>query len=262
MSVRIFRLPLFPLHHVLFPYAPLSLHIFEERYKAMIRSCLEKDQPFGVMLIREGSEVGKPATPYAIGCTARIVSVKELGEGRLEIFTVGEERFRLIEQREEEVRVPFQEGGGEIGGAVYQSYLAGYVERLEEEALERDALQAASDETLGLFIRYLRCLAAYSDTPLPPVELPNDPVALTFYIAAIMKAPLEVKQKLLSVTNTHARLEMEESLLRRQIAQLEGYAGAEEWTPEEETSIVPETPQLATRMRKEDWRRYFREGRN
>ncbi len=136
------------------------------------------------------------------------------------------------------------------------------MERLQDEPADRDALQAAANEVLGLFIHYLRCLAAYAETPLPPVELPNDPVALTYHVGAIMKLPLEVKQKLLSVTNTQTRLDMEERLLRYQIAQLEGYAGSEEWKTEPDRPIVPDTPQLVTRMRREDWRRYFKEGRN
>ncbi|MCX6378350.1 MAG: hypothetical protein NT023_02575, partial [Armatimonadetes bacterium] len=72
----------------------------------------------------------------------------------------------------------------------------------------------------------------------------------------------EVKQRLLSLTNTQSRLEMEDQLLRYQIAQLEGYAGSEEWKVEPDHPIVPDTPELVTRMRKEDWRRYFKEGRN
>lgn len=262
MSIRIFRLPLFPLNHVLFPQIPLPLHIFEERYKVMVRECIEKEEPFGIVLIQEGSEVGKPAKPYSIGCTARIVSVKELEGGRLELLTVGEERFRLLEQRETEVRITQRGESASKFGEAYQSYLVGYVERLEEEPYDKESLQSSANEVLGLFIHYLRCLATYADTPLPPIELPNDPVALTYYIGAIMKLPLEVKQRLLSLTNTQSRLEMEDQLLRYQIAQLEGYAGSEEWKMEPDHPIVPDTPELVTRMRKEDWRRYFKEGRN
>ncbi len=262
MSVRIFRLPLFPLHHVLFPQVPLSLNIFEERYKVMIRECIEQGQPFGVVLIRRGSEVGGVATPYSIGCTARIVEVETLQDGCMELLTLGEERFRLLEQREVEVRLP-QGGTAEFSiPSAYQSYLVGFVERLEEEPCDRESLQSAANEVLGLFIHYLRCLATYTDMPLPPIDLPNDPELLTYFIGALMKLPLEIKQNLLSATRTQERLEMEEKLLRYQIAQLEGYAGSEEWKPDPETPIIPDTPQLITRMRKEDWKRYFRDGRN
>ena len=92
------ELPLFPLNNVvLFPGMPLPLHIFEERYKAMIGSCIEQDEPFGVLLIREGNEVGDPAEPHSVGTTARVSQVQRLQEGRLNILTRGENRFELLE---------------------------------------------------------------------------------------------------------------------------------------------------------------------
>ena len=67
MSEKLEELPLFPLQTVLFPYAEQYLHIFEERYQEMVQLCLKEDRPFGVVLIRSGSEVG-PAEPYLVGC--------------------------------------------------------------------------------------------------------------------------------------------------------------------------------------------------
>ncbi|MGA0033351.1 MAG: LON peptidase substrate-binding domain-containing protein, partial [Burkholderiales bacterium] len=66
------ELPLFPLGTVLFPGGLLPLKIFEQRYVEMIKACLRDSTPFGVCLIREGHEVGVPATPHAVGCLARI----------------------------------------------------------------------------------------------------------------------------------------------------------------------------------------------
>ncbi|MEX0613350.1 MAG: LON peptidase substrate-binding domain-containing protein, partial [Pirellulales bacterium] len=60
-------LRLFPLQSVLFPGMRMPLHIFEDRYKTMIRDCIEDDAPFGVLLIRVGAEVGGAAVPYGIG---------------------------------------------------------------------------------------------------------------------------------------------------------------------------------------------------
>ena len=91
------ELPLFPLNMVLFPGMPLPLHIFEERYKAMIGDCLEREEPFGIVLIKEGQEVGDPADPFRIGTTARIVQSERLQEGRMNILTTGESRFELVE---------------------------------------------------------------------------------------------------------------------------------------------------------------------
>ena len=75
-------LPLFPLNLVLFPGMPLPLHILEERYRAMIGECRDTEQPFGVVLIKEGLEVGGPADPFMTGTSARIVRVEDMDDGR------------------------------------------------------------------------------------------------------------------------------------------------------------------------------------
>src|SRR6266536_3334054 len=90
-------LPLFPLEQVvLFPGMSLPLRIFEERYKVMIGACQVTDQLFGVLLIRRGREVGTPAQPERVGCTARMVRVDRLPDGRMTILTIGEVRLRLL----------------------------------------------------------------------------------------------------------------------------------------------------------------------
>src|SRR6185503_19425073 len=91
------ELRLFPLNTVLFPGMRMPLHIFEERYRLMIRECIEQDAPFGVLLIREGEETGGSAVPHGVGTTARITQVEYLDDGRMNIFTIGQERFRLSE---------------------------------------------------------------------------------------------------------------------------------------------------------------------
>src|SRR5687768_13022946 len=89
------RIPIFPLNVVLFPGMLLPLHIFEPRYRQMIRECLESDRTFGVCLIRSGQEVGGPAAPYTTGTTCEIVSVAHLDEGRMNLVTVGGQRFEI-----------------------------------------------------------------------------------------------------------------------------------------------------------------------
>lgn len=255
MSVQIFRIPLFPLHHVLFPLIPLPLHIFEERYKVMIQECIVKGEPFGVVLIQEGFETGKPARPYSIGCTARVVAAKHLPEGRMEIVTYGEERFRLLEYRE--VELPMRPVSGSEP-TVYTNpdpYLVGFAEKIEDVVEETESLNVLGAEARELFVRYLQALAQYSDQPLPNTDLPEDPLTLSFYIGAIMRLPLEVKQQLLSVTSTQERLEMEAQLLRQGIAFLDDYATEEKPEPTTETKVQ-------VRMKKEDWEKYFHKGRN
>jgi len=83
-------LPLFPLNIVLFPEMVLPLHIFEERYKDMIRECLRETEPFGVVYAHK-EEVER------VGCTALITKVaKEYDDGRMDIVTIGESRFEVV----------------------------------------------------------------------------------------------------------------------------------------------------------------------
>jgi Lon protease-like protein len=90
------ELPLFPLNAVPSPSATLPLHVFEQRHKSLMSHRLEQRQPFGVVLIRSGSEVGEPAQPLDIGTTARIARVQELAEGRMNVLSVGDQRFRIL----------------------------------------------------------------------------------------------------------------------------------------------------------------------
>ena len=80
------RLPLFPLHTVLFPHLPLPLHIFEERYRSMTADVTADGSPFGgrfvVSMITEGSEVGEDATTHDIGTICEIRSAERFADGR------------------------------------------------------------------------------------------------------------------------------------------------------------------------------------
>jgi hypothetical protein len=98
---RIENLPLFPLHTVLFPGGRLALKLFEQRYLEMAKECLRTDAPFGVCLILQGREVGEPALPARVGCTARIAIWDMPQLGVLNVRALGEQRFRIIEHRTE-----------------------------------------------------------------------------------------------------------------------------------------------------------------
>ncbi len=98
-ELRIDDLPLFPLLAVLFPGGRLPLRIFESRYMDMAKACLKDGSPFGVCLILEGGEVGTPATPAAVGTTARISSWDMPQLGLLHVSARGEQRFRIRSRR-------------------------------------------------------------------------------------------------------------------------------------------------------------------
>ena len=95
------EIPLFPLNTVLFPGGPLPLRVFESRYLDMISRCMKQDCPFGVLLIREGQEVG-PATTHTVGTLAKVTDWYQGSDGLLGITAIGTERFTLLDAEREQ----------------------------------------------------------------------------------------------------------------------------------------------------------------
>jgi Lon protease-like protein len=90
------ELPLFPLNTVLCPGIALPLHVFEDRYRALVRHCLETTSPFGIVLIREGREVGAGAISFSgIGTIAEIRDAGRRDDGRFDLLVVGTRRFGI-----------------------------------------------------------------------------------------------------------------------------------------------------------------------
>ena len=180
-------LPLFPLNVVLFPGMSLPLHIFEERYKAMIGDCIDQEQPFGVVLIKEGREAGEPAHPFSIGTTARVNRVERLAEGRLNILSTGERRFETAEISQ---RVP---------------HLIGQVRYLEEQSEEIPSpVIAGISEEYSTFLQNLSALAGgWTDR----VDVPEDPVRLSYSVATNLDLPGHLRQELLELPTAGQRLE-------------------------------------------------------
>lgn len=90
---------MFPLNTVLFPGGLLPLRVFEQRYLEMAKDCLRASTPFGVCLIREGAEVGAPATHEDIGCLAHIKHWDMQQLGLLQLIAQGGQRFRVLARR-------------------------------------------------------------------------------------------------------------------------------------------------------------------
>jgi len=92
-------IPLFPLKTVLFPGGVLPLKVFETRYIDMVRDCMKRNAPFGVVLIKAGQEVGQAAEPEDVGCLAGITDWDMENLGVMMLRTEGGERFRILETR-------------------------------------------------------------------------------------------------------------------------------------------------------------------
>lgn len=187
-------IPIFPLQTVLFPGALLPLRIFEVRYMDMARDCLKRSSPFGVCLIKEGQEVGAPAVPEAIGCTATLgeCDVEELGI--LKVVARGGERFRIV--------------ASEVGK---QGLIMGEVERLEPEA---DAVEAPGLAECADFLRKL--IAGIGPQRFAEPYLFDNATWVGFRLAEILPLRNDVKQKLLEVTDATLRLAVIHRFLRQQ----------------------------------------------
>jgi uncharacterized protein len=197
MSQTLEELPLFPLNAVIFPYAALQLHIFEERYREMVRTCLEFDKPFGIVLIRSGSETGQ-ADPYMVGTVVRIIRVHNYDDGRMDIDVQGERRFRIRQLDES------------------RSYLVGHVEPVIEHEIEdspraNELLSEARQEFENLMRKFFERQEFNVQVVFPP-----DPVALSFTIANLLHMDNLEKQKLLETTDTLERVEELIPILRMQ----------------------------------------------
>ncbi|MCA1653221.1 MAG: LON peptidase substrate-binding domain-containing protein [Sphingomicrobium sp.] len=109
------RLPIFPLAGaILFPRAQLPLHIFEERYREMIRDALAGKAQIGMI---QPSEPGDHPSLYRVGCIGELVGVEELEDGRFNVVLQGSDRFRLIAEpdvgtpyRQADIELPFDDG--------------------------------------------------------------------------------------------------------------------------------------------------------
>ena len=197
------RLPLFPLGLVLFPGLVLPLHVFEDRYRVLIRELLalpEAERLFGVVAIRQGREVGADGVLalHEVGCTAQLRQADEHDDGRFDIVTTGTARFQLR------------------GLAHDRPYLVGEVDLIDDElgsADEADLLDRA------VRVAYLDYLAALVDAGADGMEMPELPPAslvLSYLVAATVVVDLDDRQALLAQEDGVSRLRSELQLLRRE----------------------------------------------
>ena len=197
------RLPLFPLGLVLLPGQLLPLHVFEERYRVLVRDLLElpeEHRHFGVVAIREGREVGADGVTalHEIGCAALLRRVEPYEDGRFDVVSTGAQRFRLT--------------GLDSGGA----YLVGEVEWLPEDmgpAAEAPLLDTA---VRTAFVDYLTALGQARGAQLEVPDLPDSSLVLSYLVAATMLLDLDDRQALLAEPDGASRLRRELTVLRRE----------------------------------------------
>jgi len=199
-------LPLFPLGTVLFPGLLLPLHIFEDRYRQLVRDLLDRPEPrrFGVIAIRQGRETGVDGIQalHEIGCIATLNQVNPLEDGRYDIVTIGTQRFRLASLDDA------------------KPYLRGRVDLLAEETGDEAGAAQAVRVVRDGFRAYLSALAERGVTQISAPELPGDPVTLSYLVAASMIIELGDRQALLAEPDALHRLTAERALLSRELTML------------------------------------------
>ena len=203
MSRSLEELPLFPLDTVLFPYASLQLHVFEERYREMVRDCMEFDRRFGIVLIREEGKSGSLANPYLVGTAVRIVQVHNYPDGRMDLHVQGERRFRIRQMDET--------------GTYPVGLVEPVIEADSEDSARAHALVTRAREDFQLLIQRLLSHPVIN----VQVEFPPDAMALSFTIANLLPMENLEKQRLLESTDTLERLSELLPILQHQIKEVD-----------------------------------------
>jgi Lon protease-like protein len=190
---------MFPLGTVLLPSAHLPLHIFEPRYRALVKDCLAGDGEFGVVLIERGHEVGGGDVRFGVGTVARILQTAELPDGRWLVDAVGTERFRVTEWLPED------------------PYPQAVVEPLDDEPFDAAPEAEAAERRAAVERRLRQVLALQVELGFPApsaVRSLDDDPATAAYEAALLSpiGPMD-SQKVLEAPGAVARLALLETML-------------------------------------------------
>lgn len=196
-------LPMFPLNTVVFPGVMVPLHVFEDRYRALVHHLLRvpdsADRLFGSVGIREGYEVGDHGAQslYRVGCRLQLTEATESPDGTFEIVAVGRDRIRL--------------DGLETSG----DFPAARVTELP--APEPATIDPAVTEVaLAAFTAYRAAVTPWRGDP-HPTALPKDPAYLSWTLAAVAPLAMPERQALLESDDVEERLLLVTDLLRREL---------------------------------------------
>jgi len=200
-------MPMFPLGSVLFPYASLPLHVFESRYRIMVRKVMRAHREFGVVLIERGQEVGGGDVRFDIGTVARIVQAQEFPDGRYALTTVGTRRIRVVRWLDDD---PFP-----------RAEIVDYDDETEPD--DRGALDRVV-ESLRVITELVRRI---DPRVVEPPELASDPLRASYEAAAIAPiGPLDA-QRVLEAAGAVTRLRLLDALLGERSVALRAHLGDE-----------------------------------
>ena len=190
-----------PLNTVVFPGLNVPLHVFEERYVALVRDLLGRPQRarmFGSVAIREGYEVGDHGAQslYRVGCRLLLTEVEEHEDGTYEVLGIGIDRFAL----------EGLDGGGD--------FPVGRVEARPEEGLA--VAPEVLEDARAVVAAYRAAVGAFGGDPFGE-ELPRDAAMMSWTLAANAPLPMPERQELLEIDDAGARLLRLTELLRLEL---------------------------------------------
>jgi ATP-dependent Lon protease len=184
-------LPVFPLPVVLFPGVPLPLHIFEPRYRQMLKDIRVSNNLFCVAYFdSSSSELDMPPAGH-VGCVAEVTETQTFPDGRSNILTLGVIRYRIDSYLERD-----------------DPYLVARVSYFEDDDEDQSSLAAAARDVADTFTRIAQAVRTLNDerSNLPDISS-TEPSKLSFLVAAAMEIDADVKQEMLELTSTSVRLE-------------------------------------------------------
>lgn len=189
-------LPMFPLGTVLFPHMALPLHVFEERYRSLVRDCLRHGQEFGVVLIERGMEVGGGDSRFSVGTVARIRESAQFPDGRWALICTGTRRVRVRSWLPDD------------------PYPVALVEDLPDPVLDPSD-HAALAEAEAAVRRALALAGELDEAPVPSTfDLDADPAVAAWHLPAASPLGPVDRQRLLEVDDPAHRLRLLAELAR------------------------------------------------
>ena len=214
-------LPMFPLDTVVFPGMTVPLHVFEDRYRALVTHLLRVEDPaervFGTVAIREGYELGDHGAQsvYRVGCVLQLTEVEPRPDGTFDVVAVGRDRLRL----------DHMERGGDFPTGVADVVVEPRVQVSE----------ALLDRARATFTAYRAAIAELQGDPFSGA-LPRDPDYLAWTLSALSPLPMAERQSLLEAPDAEARLVLVTRLLREELRAI---------------NVIPSLP--ATRVARTAW---------
>jgi Lon protease-like protein len=190
-------LPVFPLPVVLFPGVPLPLHIFEPRYRQMLKDIRVANNLFCVAYFDPSSSETEAPPVGHVGCVAEVTETQTFPDGRSNVLTLGLIRYRI-------------ESYVERG----DPYLVARMSYFEDDDEDQSSLVSSAHEVADTFTRIAQAVRTLNDERGNLPDISNtEPQRLSFLVAAAMEIDADVKQDLLELTSTSARLERLRSML-------------------------------------------------